>query len=244
MEPVAPQTVALTPSAIAKDWAARGHAVSRQYVAKLMSKGVGGEKLEGVHVASLEAAWEWRTSRTDFLKSAKGGGSAPPGASGEQKTSEVGSAPPSGGVSRYEGGAAGDSLESMLERVRRVEEAAFARWAKSKGYDQAAEAKAWKEAMRNRVDAEALVAQHRKRQGLTVDLADVQVLIDVRLNPLRGAITTLDREIAKELFPEAPAVHRPRIRRVIARVVVASRALAQAKQRLHPSFAHGRARAA
>lgn len=234
----------LTPSAIAKDWAARGHPVSRQYVAKLMSKGAGGEKLDGEHLATLEAAWAWRTSRTDFLKLAKGGGTAPPGGQESKQKSEIGSAPPSGGVSRSVGGAAGDSLEAMLERVRRVEEDAFARWAKSKGYDQAAEAKAWKEAMRNRVDAEALVAQHRKRQGLTVDLADVQVLIDVRLNPLRGALHTLDREIAKELFPEAPAVHRPRIRRVIARVVIASRALAQAKQALHPSFAHGRARAA
>jgi hypothetical protein len=243
MEPVAPPAARLTPSVIAKDWAGRGHPVSRQYVAKLMTKGVGGEKLEGEHLASLDAAWSWRTSRTDFLKLAKGGGVAPPGA-GEGKAEGTGHSPPAGGVRHFEGGAGGDSLEAMLERVRGVEEDAFARWAKAKGYEQAAEAKAWQTAMRNRVDAEALVAANRKRQGLTVDLADVQVLVDVRLNPLRGALQTLDREIAKELFPEAPAMHRPRIRRVIARVCVASLAVARAKQPLHPSFAHGRDRAA
>lgn len=228
MEPVATPPLSLGPSAIAKDWAARGHPVSRQYVSKLMSEGAGGEKLEGAHVQTREAAWLWRTARTDFLKSAKrGGGGEPPLVRFGSKPAPV-----------------GDSLDAMLERVRGVEMQAFVRWSDAKGYDQAAEAKAYREAAKTRADVEALVAAHHKKLGLVVDLADAQVLIDMRLNPIRGALHTLDRELAKAFHPEDPAKFRPLYRRVIARCTVASLAVARGKKRLHPALAHGSARAA
>jgi hypothetical protein len=238
MDTVAPTIPRLTPSTIAKDWAARGHLVSRQYVDKLMRKGAGGEKLEGKHAETLEAAWLWRTARTDFLKSAKGGGGAAPSLPG------VSAFPPSGpGPSKP---VVGDtSLDALLERVRGVEMQAFVRWSNATGYDQAAEAKAYEAASKVRISAEGLVAAHHKKLGLVVDLADAQVLIDMRLNPIRGMLQTLDRELAKEFYPEEPAKHRPRFRRVIARLSVASLAIARAKKRLHPALSsHGSARAA
>lgn len=234
MEPVAPPVKTLGPSEIAKDWARRGHPVSRQYVDRLMRKGAGGERLEGKHLESLEAAWLWRTARTDFLKSAKGGGTATAPAVGTKETG--------GEVRQMVGG--DTSLDALLERVRSVEMQAFIRWSAAKGYDQAAEAKAYSEASKVRITAEGLVAAHHKKLGLVVDLADAQLLVDMRLNPIRGMLQTLDRELAKEFYPEDPARHRPRFRRVIARLCVASLAVARAKKRLHPALDHGRARAA
>lgn len=235
MDTVAPTLRKLGPSEIARDWTKRGHKVSRQYVDKLMRRGVGGEKLEGAHIESLEAAWLWRTARTDFLKNAKGGEAAQPApVTPAQGSVPMAALPP-----------AGDSIEAMLERVRGVEMQAFLRWSTAKGYDQAAEAKAYAAAAKTRADVEALVAAHHKKLGLVVDLADAQVLIDTRLNPIRGVLHTLDRELAKEFFPEEPAKHRPRFRRVIARLAVASLAIARAKKRLHPNLSsHGSARAA
>lgn len=203
-----------------------------------MRKGVGGERLEGDHLKSLDDAWLWRTARTDFLKNAKGGKDAgqAPVVAGPGASRDPAAAVPAG---------SGDSLSAMLERVRGVELAAFVRWSGAKGYDQAAEAKAYEQAAKIRASVEALVAAHHKKLGLVVDLADAQTLIDMRLNPIRGVLHTLDRELAKEFFPEDPAKHRPRFRRVIARLAVASLAIARAKKRLHSGLsANGSARAA
>jgi hypothetical protein len=230
MEPVAPTLRPPGPSEIARDWTKRGHPASRQYVDRLMRKGVGGERLEGEHAATLDSAWLWRTARTNFLKKSGGGG----GQTEEKKN------PPQAPEAKT-----GDSIEAMLERVRGVEMQAFMRWGKASGYEQAAEAKAYREAAKTRADIEALVAAHHKKLGLVIDLTDAQVLIDMRLNPIRGVLHTLDRELAKEFFPEEPARHRPRFRRVIARLAVASLAIARAKKRLHPNLLpHGGARAA
>ncbi len=231
MEPVAPASTALGPSAIAKDWTQRGHPVSRQYVDRLMRLGVGGEKLAGEHVATLDAAWLWRTARTDFLKLSKGGKSEAPNVG-----NALGSEPAAPGGVAVQG--PGGDLVAMLERVRGVELQAFVRWQKAVGYDQAGEAKAYREAAKTRADVEELVASHRKEQGLAADLSDLQILVDQRLAPMRAAIQNIDAEIAKELFPEDPAKYRRRIRSVIARVFVSSRAVAEAKRRLHPSFVH------
>lgn len=234
METPAAPTKQLGPSEIAKDWTARGHPTSRQYVDKLMRVGVRGERLEGKHRESLEAAWLWRTTRTDFLKSAKGGASGAPPATGEI-------APPSLAPIVD---VAGSSLESMLERVRSVENAAFIRWASAKGYDAVAEGKAYEDAAKIRAKVEELVASHHKKIGLVVNLADAQALLEDRLGPMRSALHSLDRELALEFFPEDPGKHRRRFRSVIARVMIASRAVARAKKSLRPASLHVRARAA
>lgn len=218
MEPVAPLPEPVTAAQIRADWAKRRHPVSRQYVAKLLTKGVGGEKLP---TASLEAAWLWRTQRTAISKLAGGRGqseSGVPTAVGRPEKRDV------------------DGIEAMLDRVRENELLANKRWRErllAKEYDAiAAETaeRAWKSAAKTRAEVEALVAAHQKKIGLSVELSTAQLLIDERLSPLRSALHGLSREVAKELFPEDAARKRPQIQSAIARVLLP--AIAIAKRRL------------
>lgn len=239
MDTVAAPPQTLGPSEIAKDWARRGYAVSRQYVDKLIKRGMRGERLD---TSSLDRAWQWiearRTSRTSFRRDANGGAeNHSPGAPGNG----AGSAP------LDERG----SLEMELEWVRNLVRQQGDLWrdaVKAKPYDAFAAARARKEyldAVKTRVEVETLIADYEKSRGLQVSLVDAQRLIDDRLAPLRVALHGLDGEIAKELFSEEPAKHRPRIRSVIARVLVQSRAIAIAKRRLrNPALADVGARAA
>lgn len=255
MELVAQSPKPLGPSEIARDWTARGHKVSRQYVDKLMRVGVRGEKLSGDHVLSLDAAWLWRTQRTQFSKIHTGGAgqSTPPSGGGAPGQLSPGASSSSGaGSSGHSSDAdADDSLEGELMRVRSLVFQASQAWAaavKAKPYDGFVAARArkeYQEAVNTRIEVEGLIADYRKSLGLLVDLVDAQRLLDQRLAPIRSALHNLDKELAKELFPEDPARHRPRIRRVIARSIVATQAIARAKKRLHfPASGHVGTRAA
>lgn len=242
MDPVAPPSKPLSPSEIARDWAARGHPVSRQYVSRLMLKGIGGELLAGEHVRTLESAWLWRTLRTD-VRSAAGG------AGGEKKTESPAGATVEAPAEFSLGG--GDSLEAELERVKSLVRQQAKLWedaVKAKPYDAFAAARArkeYQEAVSTRIEVEGLIADYHKSLGNTVDLFTADRLVDQRLTPLRAAIQGLDKDLAKEFHPEDPAKHRPLYRRVITRALVASLAIARAKRgfRVVPS-AHVSPRAA
>src|SRR5688500_7377029 len=115
MDPVATTLEPVTAAQIRKDWAARGHPVSRQYVAKLIKIGVrDGAGRVTLDTSSLEAAWAWRTQRTDISKLAEGG-----------RTNSAAD----GSMTRVSlKSDQADSLEAMLERVRAAEFQAAKRW--------------------------------------------------------------------------------------------------------------------
>jgi hypothetical protein len=238
MDTVAHAPKPLGPSEIARDWAERGYKVSRQYVSRLMRKGIDGERLEGEHASSLAAAWLWRTLRTDVR--------APLGGAGENQ--KTGGEDPAN-VSDFSAGG-GDSLESELERVKSLVREQAKNWesaVRARPYDSFAAARARKEyldAVQTRIEVEGLIADYHKSLGLTVDLLTADRLVDQRLSPLRAALHGLDKDLAKEFFPEDPAKHRPRFRRVIARATVASLAIARAKRRFLTTPAHVSPRAA
>lgn len=238
MEPVAQPSKPLKPSQIARDWTARGAAVSRQYVDKLMRKGVGGQKLEGEHVASLAAAWQWRTARTRFFVSGKGEGA-------EQNPAAVTEKPTGTAVPV----SSDTSIEAMLDRVKEAEAMAFQLWQRellAKEPDLMrvnAARREYNETAGIRVDVEKRVAQYRKEIGQAVDLEEAQQMIDDRLAPFRSALNGLDRELAQALFPEDAARHRQRIRSTLARVLLGP--IANAKKRLRAvAIHHGQPRVA
>jgi hypothetical protein len=228
MTTVAPDSTAVGPSEIAKDWGSRGHPVSRQYASKCI-------KLKGCPTTSLDAAWLWRTERTDISKNAGGAGDPPP-EKNEQDTAV--SLPVSDA----------DSVDVELQRVRVAVNQHYRQWElalAAKPYDAStasAARKAYMEALSTRVEVEGLVADYKKSSGELVDLELGQRMIDERLAPFRSAIHGLDRQLAVDLFPEDPAKNRPRIREVIKRVLLP--AITNAKRRLRPALTRGRLSAA
>jgi hypothetical protein len=239
MEPVA-SALGVTAAQIWADWRDRGHPVSRQYVNKLLKKGIKGATLP---TTSLDEAWLFRTQRTVISKLSGGVGRS--GVSPVAAATATGTAVPV----KPSATQAMDSLDEMLRRVADAELLAFQRWQErltAKEYDAiAAETaeRAWKSAARTRTEVEARVAAQKKSGGLAVDLADAQLRIDERLSPLRSAVHGLDREMAKALFPDDPAKWRPVIRSVLVRIMLP--AFAIAKRRLRPAAPdHGISRAA
>lgn len=210
MDTVAPTPTPLGPSEIARDWG-----TSRQYAAKCIKA--------GCPVGSLEAARVWRTERT-VIRQSRPGGCAAAGAAGPA------------GVESLGDDIAGSSLEDELGRVKQLVEAHAREWQASmriKPIDLGAIAsarRAYREAVQARIDLETMIGEYRREVGMAVDLAVAQRMVDERLSPLRSAMHGLDREIAKELFPDNPAGRRPQIRSVISRIVLP--AVAMAKRRL------------
>jgi len=196
---------------------ARDWGCSRQYVAKCLKA--------GCPRTSLEEARCWRTERTRFFRSTEGEGGL---GRAEEQPAGLGD---------------GDSLESELERVKRLVSGAGKRWAdatRAKQVDSgevAAARRAYQEAVKTRIEIEQLIGDYLRDAGIYVKLPEAQRAIDERLSPFRSALHSFDRVLATELFPDAPQKLRPAIRSVIVRHLLP--AVAGAKKRLLGAAGHG-----
>jgi hypothetical protein len=187
------------PAALARDWTARGWPCSRQYADRCIRK-------LGCPTDSFDAAFKWRTERTEQRNHGEGGG-GPAGGRSAGPLPTARAEPP--------GEILGDSLDAVLARARQAEREQYKTYLAAVGCGdlglQSATLKNHKEAQRNLIEVEQLVFGAKKDRGEFVSLPEAQKRIADRLSPLRAARSQLSRVLALALFPDAPHRAQPRI---------------------------------
>lgn len=202
-----PPSNAIGPAALARDWTARGWPASRQYADRCIKR--------GCPTDSLEAAFAWRTERTEQRAHGKGeaGGAAVGGKAGAPApTARVD--PPAEIL--------GESLDAVLARARQAEREQYRTYLAAVSCGdlglQSMTLKNHKEAQKNLIEVEQLVFGAKRERGEYVSLPDAQKRISDRLSPLRAARSQLSRVLALALFPDAPHRAQPRIESELVRI--------------------------